>query len=234
MAKMIPNVMAATTPLSERRIFERLQRDPDTSDWIVLHSLGLSRTRVGPHGEIDFVVLAPGLGVVCIEVKGGEVSCINGRWSTKNTKTGEISFLSRSPYLQARENMYELKKKVEAHFGNDHPISKTVFSYAVVFPMVRSLPDSPEVEQWETFDSESLRNPLAKLIRSNLVGTKSKLNRGVPAASLSADTLNGLRNFLRPDFERTVVRAATIAQSEEELISLTEEQYAYLDDLISC
>ena len=72
MASMIPAVYGQKTPVSERKIFERLHKDPGCRDWTVFHSLGLSETAIGPHGEIDFVVLVPGHGVICLEVKGGE------------------------------------------------------------------------------------------------------------------------------------------------------------------
>ena len=229
MAQMIPAVVAPKTPYSERGVFERLQLDPATSDWIVLHSLGLSKTKIGPHGEVDFVVLVPGAGVLCLEVKGGKVSCSQGLWKTVNTKTGKVSIYNKSPYLQARENMFALMKKIKSHFGKDHPICGAIFSYAVVFPSVLSPPETPETEKWETFDIESLRKPVSGLVLWNLKSTKKKLGRGVKKDSVSQQTMEALRKFLHPDFERVIVRSATIAVSEEQLVSLTEEQYYYLD-----
>ncbi|MFC1578972.1 NERD domain-containing protein [Pseudomonadota bacterium] len=229
MSQMIPPVVAKKTPKSERQIFDRLSRDPETRDWIVLHSLGLSKTSVGPHGEIDFVVLVPGYGVLCIEVKGGEVSCTGGTWRTKNTRTGEIAVLRKSPYLQARENMFELMHRVQEHFDRGHPLQSTVFSYAVVFPLVDSPPKGTETEDWETFDRIALRTPISRLVIENLSRMRKKVNRGVPARSLEKETFNALRNFLRPDFERVVTRSATVNESEHELISLTQEQYGYLE-----
>jgi len=48
------------------------------TDWTVLHTLGIARRATGPYGEIDFVVIIPGEGVICLEVKGGRLSCEAG------------------------------------------------------------------------------------------------------------------------------------------------------------
>ena len=100
MARMIPGWVHADAPASERRVFERLRDDPAAGSWTVLHSLGLARRRSGPYGEIDFVVIVPDEGVVCLEVKGGRVSCENGVWRTRNRR-GEVAAL-KSPFMQAQ------------------------------------------------------------------------------------------------------------------------------------
>ena len=83
MAKMIPiEFDAAISSAAERRLFELLKNDPGTEGWTVLHSLGLARRGKKPFGEIDFVVVIPGSGIVCLEVKGGGVSCHDGVWQT--------------------------------------------------------------------------------------------------------------------------------------------------------
>jgi hypothetical protein len=81
MARMIPPQFdQSTVSAAEKRIFHLLESDPDTSHWFVLHSLGLSKRRKGPYGEIDFVVLVPSGSVACLEIEGGRVSCKNGVW----------------------------------------------------------------------------------------------------------------------------------------------------------
>ena len=84
MTRMIPRWIDDEAPASERRVFEKLERDPTAGNWTVLHSLGLARKRTGPYGEIDFVVIVPDEGIVCLEVKGGGVSCEEGVWRTRN------------------------------------------------------------------------------------------------------------------------------------------------------
>lgn len=229
MAKMIPAVVPANTPYSERSIFDRLARDPESKSWTVLHSLGLSRTRTGPHGEVDFVVIVPDEGILCLEIKGGKISCVEGKWRTENTRTGKISILRRSPYMQARDNMFSLLDHVKKHFGDHHSLGKVLFSYAVVFPSVQAPPDTPESEKWQTFDIKSLRIPISTLVLKNLRENRKKLGINKSISSFSVSSMNELCRYLRPDFEMVMTRGSTIAQSEERLIALNDEQYNYLD-----
>ena len=75
MPAMIPDIVDPRAPTSERRVFDLLRCISDAERWTVLHSLGLSNSYSGEYGEIDFVVIIPDCGIVCLEVKGGGVSC---------------------------------------------------------------------------------------------------------------------------------------------------------------
>jgi hypothetical protein len=228
MAEMIPKSPAENTPYSERHIFDRLKNDPDTQSWIVLHSLGLSKTNIRPCGEIDFVILIPGKGVVCLEVKGGEVSCRDGTWYTKNSKTGEVHKINKSPYLQAREGMFELSARIKAKLHHREN-RNCPFSFAVVFPGVDSPPKSVEVEDWEVFDRINLESSISNLIISNIGKSSKKLTNTLEISEINVAYLKSIKDFLRPDFERVLSKAATICQTEQQLVTLTEEQYRYLD-----
>ena len=229
MAQMIPVVPHPSTPYSEKRIFELLRLEEGCRNWVVLHSLGLTHTGTRPYGEVDFVVLVPGKGIICLEIKGGEISCHDGIWKTGNRKTGEVHILGRGPYLQARDSMFSLRGAILKHFGDTDPASKCVFSYSVIFPDVHSPPVSAEAESWETVDMIGLRRPLADLIKENLEATSRKLSRKISRESVSRETLNRIREFLRPDFERIIARSTSIARTEECLVTLTREQYDFLD-----
>jgi hypothetical protein len=50
------------------------------TDGSVLHSLDLKRHQSKIEGELDMVILVPALGVLCIEVKGCDVSRQDGKW----------------------------------------------------------------------------------------------------------------------------------------------------------
>jgi hypothetical protein len=132
---MIPSYYdKATVSVAEQRVFDALARSPETAHWAVLHSLGLATRGVGkPCGEIDFVVLIPGGGAFCLEVKGGGVRCSDGVWTTTDAN-GRTEQLRRSPFLQARDGMFALREAVQAKFGMSHPASQVPFGCAVVFP----------------------------------------------------------------------------------------------------
>jgi nuclease-like protein len=227
MARMIPPRYESTASAAEKRVFHLLEGDPATSDWFVLHSLGLSRRGSGPYGEIDFVVLVPSGGLVCLEIKGGRVSCKNGLWQTID-RFGATSELKKSPFMQAREGMFALLHSVQERFGNGSDASRCLFAYAVVFPDVDCPPQTPEFELWEAIDRNCLKTPISKLILNVLSGQRKKMGGFYPSGNL-ASTIRDVRQFLRPDFERILARAAVVSESESSLISLTEDQYEVLD-----
>ena len=230
MAKMIPARINDDNPsTAEKRVFDMLKSADGTNDWTVLHSLGLSGTAKGPYGEIDFVVIIPGVGIICLEVKGGRVSCENGQWKTMN-RAGNVSPLNKSPFTQAREAMFALRDAIINHFGNRDE-SKCPITCGVVFSDVACPPITPEFERWEVIDHHDLREPIEKhvmkIARNWLQRFRSHRNSRLPTYPQA----RAISNFLRPDFDRIVSKTVTMERIEERLIGLTEEQYARLDEL---
>lgn len=220
----------STISSAERRVFDLLKNDPDTVSWIALHSLGLSRRSTKPYGEIDFVVLVPEGGIVCLEVKGGRITCSDGVWYTKD-RYGRQNQMKRSPFMQAREGMFALRNELLRHFGDDHPAGRCTTGYAAVFPDVPSPPQTPEFESWEVIDRDSLHTPVSRSIMNLLKNQRKKLGDGEKAGTFSPRTVSEVRQFLRPDFDVVVARSVSIQRSEEKLLRLTEEQYDVLDRL---
>lgn len=228
MARMLPPRIHQDTPSSERRIFDRLRLDPATEGWTVLHSLGLSHRGHRPFGEIDFVVLVPGAGVACLEVKGGRLRCQDGVWYTRN-RAGRESPLSRSPVAQAREGAFGLRDAVQRKFGSGSDVAQLVFTALAVFPDVTRPPRAPEYEDWEIIDVDDLRGPISRCVLAALAREKQRIGRKGASRLATPGALKDLRNFLRPDFDVGMARSTSIRRSEERIIRLTEEQYDILD-----
>jgi hypothetical protein len=230
MATMIPTRIPEDAPNSERRIFDLLRSDPDTRGWTVLHSLGLAHRGNRPYGEIDFVVMVPGAGIVCLEIKGGRVRCENGVWYTMNQKGGE-NRLGRSPVMQAREGMFALMNALRRHFGDGSQETSVLTASAVVFPDVPAPPPGIEAETWEFIDRQSLTaRPISRTVQVILSNQRRRLGRPDDGASGSR-VLGSIRSFLRPDFDLVVARSTTIARAEEQLVRLTEGQYDIIDSV---
>jgi len=230
MAKMLPAQFdASTASAAERKLFDLLKNDSDTKDWIVLHSLGLSRRGKKPYGEIDFVVLIPAEGVFCLEVKGGRIACQNGEWATTN-RFGQTEKLSRSPFLQAREGMFALRDAVLNRAPAGFPTG-LVFGYAVVMPDVSFSAQSSEWESWQVIDHDVLKKSVSGALR-RVAGEQRKLHPKAPATEPNATTLRILQQLLRPDFEVVVTRGTQIEETELQLLHLTEEQFVTLDTLV--
>jgi hypothetical protein len=228
MANMIPDRIDPDAPSSERRVFDLLRGDPDTTGWIVLHSLGLAKRGKKPFGEIDFVVMVPDLGILCLEVKGGRITCEAGTWYTQD-RNDERHELKRSPILQAREGAFALQAAIRERFGAGSTEASVMVGSAVVFPDVPSPPVGVEAERWEYLDRDLLsRSPISKCIPAILRHYRTKFSRADGPGPASA-TLKNIRTFLRPDFDIVVARGTTIERAEEHLMRLTDEQFDVLD-----
>ena len=224
---MIPPVPPHDIPESERRFFVKLAGEPGTEDWTALHSLGLSSRYTGHFGEIDFVILIPGKGIVCIEVKGGGVSQRNGNWTSRD-RHGKTHDLKRSPWAQAQSAMFKLTKAVEEQFGKASPEARAPIGYLVVLPDVDCPPPCPEFGRGDVLDRTDIERPVAAKISGcpTLSASAAKLQR-----TLGPAPLINLRAFLRPDFDRVLTAGASLKPVEEALQGLTEEQYVFLDTL---
>ncbi|MBW9093329.1 NERD domain-containing protein [Microbacterium jejuense] len=66
---MIPAYPREGANASERKVFTALEGIQGRDDWVAIHSLGIGRHASAFQGEADFIVLAPGLGILVIEVK---------------------------------------------------------------------------------------------------------------------------------------------------------------------
>jgi hypothetical protein len=227
MAKMIPAQFdGSTASAAERKIFELLKSDPDTSDWIVLHSLGLARRGTKPYGEIDFVVLIPAAGVFCLEVKGGRIACHGGEWETTN-RYDQTEKLKRSPFLQAREGMFALRESLQNKMSGTLA-SELVYGYAVVMPDISFTAQSQEWEQSQVIDRDALKQPVSAAIR-RLASSQRKFHPKSPAGEPMRQTVRTIQQMLRPDFEFVVTRGVQIDDTEARLLRLTEEQFDALD-----
>lgn len=81
MVRMIPPYPREGANASERRVFDAIESIQGHDDWIAIHSLGIGRHTSALHGEADFVVLAPGRGILVIEVKSpAYVEYKSGDW----------------------------------------------------------------------------------------------------------------------------------------------------------
>ena len=117
----------------------------------MLHSLNLKQSGTQPYGEVDFVVLIPGAGVFCLEVKGGRVACNDGAWTTTDA-SGATFPLKRSPFSQAQDGMHEVRKSLEERLASAPDFYQVPFGYAVVFTDVEAPPPDIGTEPWEVID----------------------------------------------------------------------------------
>ena len=83
MVQMRPNHFdpQVNTSPGEETLFEKLTKTTKAPNWIVMHSLDILHHQSRVQGEADFVVLAPSLGLLVIEVKHhAKVELNRGTW----------------------------------------------------------------------------------------------------------------------------------------------------------
>lgn len=235
MARMIPPVIPASCPSpGEREIFTRLRDEPGTKDWIVLHSLDIAHHLRQVAGEADFVIVAPALGVLCLEVKAcHSLQRRDGLWYYGHDPHGD----PRGPFKQASEAMHSVRQQV---VRADPALSRVPFWSAVAFPFTEFKAASNEWHPWQVIDSPRFRRqPFASLIAGILRSARTFLS-AQPATGWfnEADRLPdkqqaaAIARILRPCFEFNEKAPDRRAREQAEILRYTEEQFAALDTMV--
>lgn len=131
--QLIPPVINPKTKSNaERLIFQKFQKSK--IEGVAIHSLDLSEHDSKLYSEIDFVVITA-RGVLCLEVKGGDVRLSNGEWEYID-RYGDSHYKEESPFAQARSNKESLMHYVRDVYKkrNGSEIKRCVYGYGVLFP----------------------------------------------------------------------------------------------------
>lgn len=99
-------------------------------DWHVFHSVTWQSKRGGREadGEADFVLLHPARGVIVLEVKGGRVDVVSGRWSSTD-RNGQCHSI-KNPFEQAKDSKYALLRFLRSR---DSGLGDVPICHGVVF-----------------------------------------------------------------------------------------------------
>ncbi|GMU85155.1 MAG: hypothetical protein AMXMBFR48_03970 [Ignavibacteriales bacterium] len=235
MAKLLPPYIdKSCKSTGEKMLFEIFKNSPFTKDWIVLHSLNLFQHTVRLYGEIDFLLLIPRGGIFVMEVKGGDVKCIDGIWHYTN-KFNVTNKSNVGPFNQARDAMFSLRSAIEKEYGKGHKFAKILYGYLCAFPHVSFDKHSVEYEQWQILDKDAI-NSGVEFFFSNLVAQFINKHRNKRWFSEkdslpNANDLNLLCDFLRGDFERIRTVKERLVEFDKQVMTYTEEQYRILDSI---
>lgn len=164
MAVMIPASMSPDIKSNaEKHIFEWFQNAPETADWVILHSLGITNHQRVIHGETDFLALIPSKGMFALEVKGGRVERKLGKWRFTN-KYGIYDEKVRGPFDQAWEGIYSIKALLTTKLDEKHKhLEDIIFGIGVMFPDIEYASVGVDEAQWQVFDITDGRISLALL-----------------------------------------------------------------------
>ena len=229
---MIPPVIDPDTPSpGEIEVFNRLRDEPGTEGWYALHSLDLPNHGRQVQGEIDFVIVAPALGVLCLEIKAHQYVSrdAQGMW-----RMGASAPTAKSPFRQASEGMHALKDRLQKRRPD---LAGVLFWSAVCFTSVDFSLRAEEWHEWQVIDRAALR---ARPITSSIAGVLQCAGRHVAASpggrwfrpgtgEPTPAQCAAVVNVLRPEFETFRSPKARRQATNEELNRFTEDQFAALD-----
>ncbi len=235
MARMIPPyVPPECTSPGERALFERFREEAGTSEWTVLHSLGVARHPSRLAGEVDFLVVVPGEGVLCVEVKAGGVRREGGMWVYGGG--GSVHASGTGPFRQAADGMHAIRRYLA---GVDPSLNRVLFTSAVVFTSVTFDETSPEWFPWQvvdraTLDGRSITDCCKAVLQAAHRHTSSTPSaRWYDSRHSRPDRAQVARivRALRGDFECPLSTRMRLNEAEREIRSFTEDQFSVLDAL---
>lgn len=233
MVQLIPDSLAPEikSPV-ERRLFIEFRNHRTDKKYVVLHSLGIAEHTNHVFGEIDFVILC-NEGVLCLEVKGGQVARENGLWKFTN-RFGRISQKREGPFQQVQGNMQSLRQCMARRLDNHDPLACCQYASAVAMPDCRfeatgaGIDVIPEilVDAKQPWDLDSLT--------SQAFGYWRRIcqeKHGFEGGRLTDAEIDRLANLLRGDFRFVPSMKDAVERAEKELCALTAEQYEALEAL---
>ncbi len=216
-------------------MFDALRAPDAGPGWTVLHSLHIPDHVRQVEGEADFVVLVPGLGVLCVEVKSHlKADYINGAWYLGEGAGPDY----RGPFRQAEMAARSIKKKVVSALP---PASKILFWPAVIFthcmPAVSA--STGDWHAWQLLTSADLdREPLDVLLqgvlhraRGHVVGAERAPWFDVSSRRPAAADCDHIRRVLRPDVHFLPSTSSIRQRRTEEIRRFTEEQLEVIEGL---
>ena len=231
---MIPTLRVGRNSRGEKKLYLKL-RDKLPDRFSVFHRMEYANITGGSgvaFGEIDFLIVEKELGLLAIEVKGGdriEFHPGQGKWHSwdKGGKKHQI----KDPFRQAKDGIYALIDKIQQArvFGRKGSRLPFSFGYSVSFPDAEVSCENfpPECPRGLVIDATDF--PKLHGLVMSLYGhwTGSARRPG-----MDGKQYDGLINkVLMPEY-RVARSVALQVQEEEEVISrLTDEQCDLLDFL---
>ncbi len=206
---------------AEKKVFKWLKSS--ILSGYAFHSVGLPQHEKKSYSEADFIIVTRN-GILCLEVKGGRVSCQNGVWEFED-RYGKTNHKNEGPFEQASGALFALKKAL----SNQLPwVTKASFASGVVFNDItfeyRGVSVIPEI----IFDYSS-----TELFDEYMVNchTYWDVRNHGRVSYLSESEMEQIKAVIRDDLHFVPSLGSIVNSIDEHLIRLTEEQVSILDSL---
>lgn len=233
MAFLVPEQRIEDISLKPERDVARALMDQLPSDCMVFHSYPWLREdrhdikTVLREGEADFVIVYPEAGgILVFEVKGGEIDYSPDKISWHRiTFTGKKRQI-KDPFKQAKKNMHYFKDELirSGKWDQNLPFA---FGYAVIFPDCNYSGTAPPGSRQAIILGEKDLPHLGRRIPEII----KKYSRRIDNSPIGPNDLEAIKDILKPAFRLTHAFSRKVAEDEERIIQLTNEQSRILDFL---
>ena len=225
MAKMYPEHIAEDTASGAERVLYDTLRDRLPAEFTVMHSVRWvvrDRRRLS-DGEADFLIVHPRLGLLVVEVKGGDISCSGGEWFSRD-RGGNLHQI-KNPFAQASSNKYKLLDKLAEAPATSlfHPLYLQHIGHAVAFPdtLVGSAGLGLDGDRSLIFDSHDLFN-IETAVRRAMAHADHSYALPTEALKALVDTIAPTRKLPPVGLAAAIIREGTV------MSQLTEQQFMVL------
>jgi hypothetical protein len=231
MARMYPNELDMDTESpAEKRLYQAFRDGLDNS-YVAFHSVAwqaIDANRRTRDGEADFVIAHPKRGVLVLEVKGGGIvyDARAGKWYSRSGD--DRLHVIKDPFTQAKTSKYVLSDLLARL--EDAPPHRINLGHAVAFPDVTVDQEhlGPNRPREIILDQTDLGN-LSAWVGRCLGYWRGELTQR--QAALTEAVLDGLMEILGKSWELRPKMWGEFQIEQEQFITLTREQYLYLDFL---
>lgn len=229
MVVMIPPEPRAGANASERALYQALEGALDRPDWVVIHSLTVGRHRQGITGEVDFLVLVPGRGIVIIEAKAPKyVDYRDGNWHLDHTPHPK-----KDPLKQldgARRSLRGYLKELGILKGSE-PIARLLwFTSLGRHQFENRTPGDLQFFEWELGWQEDLSKPvwlIEKVLAEHEKWYSQSNEVALDPTVMTAEHVAEIRSGLLRDFSAGRTKADEHRErGEREKRLLAEQKFA--------
>lgn len=230
MVKMIPPYIKENTASNaEKKIFNTL-KDLDF-DCTVLHSLGLANHRSKVFGEIDFVIISKE-GILCLEIKGGQVYRENGVWHFVD-RHGNEDVSGEGPFNQVLGSMFSLRNYFKKNFGPQDMLYRCQYACGVVFPDIPFNQKGPDIIPEIVYDVRRTDEEMVEYIRNVFKYWRNNCleKNGFEGERLNDVSIKKAETLLRGNFGVVPSMNYILDELDNQMIAVTEEQYRRLEAL---
>lgn len=215
MARMIPpEYQHINNSEAEKHLYYKLSKEFDDT-WVIFHSYSLecrNKEKKIIDAEIDFLLLNQDYGILILEVKGGQIKCVNGVWN-------QNEHIIKDPYVQARSNKYLIINYLKKRLNANPPIA---IAHAVCFPDDFDTSNHFAKQHADiTIAGESVDYLYVAL--TNIMNDQKK-----PDYKIDTLMFKYLMNSLLPIFEYGTSIADKFGQENRKVFNLTEQQCEFL------